>query len=237
MRIDVVDTGIGIAPELRERIFDEFVQGGGAPQSHVGGRGMGLGLAIVRRLAALLGHALELASMPGRGSRFSVVVPRAIARARRREARALPASPAPPAPAAAFAGRRIAVIDDDPAVVAAMRALFEAWGARVAGGDSVDAVMAELAGTSATPARGAGSAPDLIVADLRLANGQCGVDAVAELRAACGRTPPALIVSGDTGEDARSAVAAAGFTLLSKPLVAASLQSAAAAALEGMPLA
>jgi len=56
---------------------------------------------------------------------------------------------------------------------------------------------------------------------------------VAELRAACGRTPPALIVSGDLGEDARSAVAAAGFTLLSKPLVAASLQSAAALVLEG----
>jgi signal transduction histidine kinase len=233
VRIDVVDTGIGIAPELSERIFEEFVQGGGAPRSHVGGRGMGLGLAIVRRLAALLGHALELDSMPGRGSRFSVVVPRAIARARRREARALPASPAPPAPAAAFAARRIAVIDDDPAVVAAMRALFEAWGARVAGGDGVDAVMAELDGHERDAGSRAGSAPDLIVADLRLANGKCGVDAVAELRAACGRSPPALIVSGDLGEDARSAVAAAGFTLLSKPLVAASLQAAAAAAIEG----
>jgi two-component system, sensor histidine kinase len=233
VRIDVVDTGIGIAPELSERIFDEFVQGGSAPQSHVGGRGMGLGLAIVRRLAALLGHALELDSMPGRGSRFSVVVPQASARARRREARALPASPVTSTPAAVFAARRIAVIDDDPAVVAAMRALFEAWGARVAGGDSVASVMTELDGHQRGAGGPAGSAPDLIVADLRLANGRCGIDAVAELRAACGRTPPALIVSGDLGEDARSAVAAAGFTLLSKPLIAASLQSAAALAIEG----
>ena len=83
VRIDVVDTGIGIAPEFHERIFDEFVQAGAAPKSHAGGRGMGLGLAIVRRLAALLHHTLELSSVPERGSRFSVTAPRAVAQRHR----------------------------------------------------------------------------------------------------------------------------------------------------------
>jgi len=234
VRIDVVDSGVGIAPECRERIFDEFVQGGAAPKSHVGGRGMGLGLAIVRRLAALLGHTLDLASIPGRGSRFSVTVPRTTVRRRRGSEGVIPANPPGPV-AAAFAGRRVAVIDDDPAVVAAMRALFCAWGAGVAGGESVAAVVADLAACAGAGGDGDGDGdrgPDLIVAELRLAEGRCGLDAVAQLRAACGWQPPALIVSGDTGDDARAAVAAAGFTLLSKPLVASALHAAAAAALD-----
>jgi signal transduction histidine kinase len=231
VRIDVIDTGVGIAPEFRERIFDEFVQGGVAPKSHVGGRGMGLGLAIVRRLAALLGHALALSSIPGRGSRFSVTAPRAALRRRREGDGATPSAPRARAAAPAFAGRSVAVIDDDPAVVAAMRALFSAWGAGVAGGESVAAVVADMAACARRDDDG-DRGPDLIVADLRLADGRCGLDAVAQLRAACGRQPPALIVSGDTGDDARAAVAAAGFTLLSKPLVASALQAAAAAALE-----
>ncbi len=78
VRIDVIDTGVGIGDDDRARVFDEFVQLAAAPRHHAAGRGMGLGLAIVRRLAALLGHRIELASMPGRGSRFSIVVPRAI---------------------------------------------------------------------------------------------------------------------------------------------------------------
>jgi signal transduction histidine kinase/CheY-like chemotaxis protein len=228
VRIDVVDSGIGISREDRERIFDEFVQAAAAPRNHAGGRGLGLGLAIVRRLAALLGHRLELASTPGRGSRFSVEVPRAQARL----ARATTAAPPEPGNGAAlapsFAGRCVAVIDDDPAVVAAMRALFTAWGARVVGGENVPGVVGELR----TSSESAGE-PDLVVADLRLANGDCGIAAVTELAAVCGRRLPALIVSGDTAEDARNAVAAAGFTLLAKPLVAAALQAAALAALDG----
>jgi signal transduction histidine kinase len=233
VRIDVVDQGIGIPLEMRERIFDEFVQGGSAPQHHAAGRGLGLGLAIVRRLAALLGHRIELASVPGQGSRFSVVAPRAI-RARPDNRRtAQNATPNVSPIYADFAGRRVAVIDDDPAVVAAMRALFSAWGATVAGGENVDAAVAELVMMAKDP----GPAPpalDLIVADLRLADGQCGLDAVGRLREVIGVETPALIVSGDMEEDATASVYAAGFTLLSKPVMATALQSAASAALKGV---
>jgi len=232
VRVDVVDTGIGIAADSRERIFDEFVQADDPSRRHVEGRGLGLGLAIVRRLAALLGHPLELASIPGRGSRFSVAAPRVPAR------RLRTANPAAPEPAAmprtpqTFTGRRVAVVDDDPAVVAAMRALFGAWGAAVVGGEDAAAVIRELTPHASGDA-GTGGGPDLIVADLRLADGRCGLDAVVHLRSACGSTAPALIVSGDTGAVAQAAVAAAGYTLLSKPLVASVLHAAALEAIAG----
>ena len=77
VRIDVIDTGVGIAAADRARVFDEFVQLGGVPRNHASGRGMGLGLAIVRGIAGLLGHAIDMESAPGRGSRFSITVPRA----------------------------------------------------------------------------------------------------------------------------------------------------------------
>ena len=232
VRIDVVDSGIGIPHELRERVFDEFVQGGAAPGHARAGRGMGLGLAIVRRLAALLDHRIELASAPGRGSRFSVVAPRVAVHRLRVDTRRAGSLPAVPLPASApFTGRRVAVIDDDPAVIAAMRTLFAAWGASVAGGESAAAVAAECLVLGASDG-GRTWRPDLVVADLRLANGGCGLEAVKKLRAIGGCEAPALIVSGDTGEAARAAVAAAGLTLLPKPLLAATLQAAAARALD-----
>jgi signal transduction histidine kinase/ActR/RegA family two-component response regulator len=228
VRIDVVDSGIGIAPALRERIFEEFVQGGTAPRPSATGRGMGLGLAIVRRLAVLLGHTIEVASTPGRGSRFSIAVPRDSGSRSRPACAGGEAGAAEPARCTPFACRRVAVVDDDPAVVAAMRTLFEAWGARVIAGATAAAVLAE----AAADRREVPAEFDLIVADLRLGEGGCGLEAVAQILAAAPTAPAVLIVSGDTGEAARAAVAAAGFTLLAKPVVAATLQAAAIAALE-----
>src|SRR5690606_33014718 len=72
IRIDVIDTGPGIAPEHQAAVFDEFFQIANPGREYA--EGHGLGLSIVRRLVALLGHRLELQSTPGRGSRFSVVL-------------------------------------------------------------------------------------------------------------------------------------------------------------------
>ena len=200
VRIDVVDTGIGIAAPTCERIFDEFVQvAGAAPDEPRGGRGMGLGLAIVRRLCALLGHTLELASIRDRGSRFSIVVPRRAAsrpdtvarRHRRCRSRWAPVRrPAHP------------VIDDDPAVVAAMRALVHLARRKRCRRRGCGVGARRLARERRSASVGA----DLIVADLRLADGASGLDAVAALRNALGHCTPALIVSGDTGQAARAEV-------------------------------
>ncbi|MBK7744705.1 MAG: hybrid sensor histidine kinase/response regulator [Betaproteobacteria bacterium] len=225
VRIDVVDTGVGIAPGDRERVFGDFVQVSAAPRHHAGGRGMGLGLAIVRRLADLLDHRLELASATGRGSRFSILLP-VVAPAPAAAASAAPARVAVSEPRSAppFANCCIVAIDDDPAVLAAMRALFETRGGRV-----ITAVDAERAQQALDPSALAGI--DLIVADLRLAEGRSGVDEIARLRAAAGHAIPALIVSGDTGDPAPGEVRAAGLTLLPKPLVPAALEVAAIAAI------
>ena len=221
VRIDVVDTGIGIAPADRERVFDEFVQIG-AVTCRETGRGMGLGLAIVRRLCTLLDHPLALVSTLGLGSRFSVTAPRVALRRRRNE----------PAPAARdstgdvlssvrFAGRLVAIVDDDPVVVDAMCTLFASWGSRVAGGDDAPAVLAAIGADT----------PDLIVADLRLANGRSGITAIGDLRRAFGPTTAALIGSGDTTEAAREETRAAGITMLAKPVVAVALRATAEALL------
>ncbi len=217
VRIDVVDTSVGIAAADRGRIFDEFVQAAPTPR-HAAGRGMGLGLAIVRRLCTLLGHPLEVASTPGRGSRFSITVPRVAPRRRRADPSGGPTAGQPvPAPTTGFGGRRVVVIDDDPAVVSAMHALFASWGAEVVEGEETSAALAAL---GARPA-------DLIVADLRLGAGASGIDAIGRLREALGHRTPALVVSGDTSEAARGEARAAGIKLLSKPVVAAALRAAA----------
>jgi signal transduction histidine kinase/FixJ family two-component response regulator len=224
VRIDVVDTGVGIAPADRARVFEEFVQLAATPRHHAGGRGMGLGLAIVRGLAALLGHTVDMDSAPGRGSRFSITVPRATRAERRRDASATRCATS----SQALAGTRIVVVDDDPAVVDAMRALFASWRATAAGGDAAASALAALAAVDGR----AHSGVDLIIADLRLADGASGIDAIKQLRSRLGTETPALIVSGDTSASARAEVESAGIQLLLKPVVAGALREAAAAALQ-----
>ncbi len=226
VRIDVIDSGIGIAPADQERIFEDFVQVGGNANEMRRGHGLGLGLAIVRRLSTLLGHALELESAPGRGSRFSVLAP--LAPQHRARSRACDPGPAPVAAEAAselsLRGCHVVVIDDDPAVIAAMQALFATWGADVTAGRSSDEVRRELQ-QNRVPRT------DLIVADLRLAQGASGLNAIAEVRAAPGHDAPAIVVSGDTTDAARAEVAQAGIALLQKPVIAAELNAAAQRAL------
>ena len=218
--VDVVDTGIGIAPAHRQRIFEEFYQVQDGSRSADERRGMGLGLAIVRRFAALLGHEIVLTSHEGRGSRFRVLVRRAEctmaagSRVRRRV-------PTEPAAVRSFAGRVVAVIDDDAATVDAMRTLFETWDATVVSGDAIESAIASIGALERYP--------DLIVADLRLGGGRSGVDAVRRLRDELGMPIPAIIVSGDTGSDAEREAKSAGLMLLPKPVVGATLRATAIA--------
>ncbi|MGH8802361.1 MAG: ATP-binding response regulator, partial [Casimicrobiaceae bacterium] len=216
--IDVVDTGVGIAADQHERIYEEFYRIGAGEASSATHRGMGLGLAIVRRFAGLLAHDLCLDSRPGRGSRFRVLAtpintPR---RARRR----LPheASTGNPSREGALSGNLVAVVDDDPAAVDAMSTLLETWGAGVIGAGTLEALIAHLGVVERYP--------DLVVADLRLADGDSGIRAVKRLRDELGYPVPAIIVSGDTGTRADREARAAGLMLLRKPVVAATLQAA-----------
>ena len=221
VRVDVIDSGIGIADADSKRIFDEFVQLAGAPRNHAGGRGMGFGLAIVRRLAAICGHSIELASTPGRGSRFSVSVPRAPVFVRAKRSPRSPSRIEAP-PSRTLRGRRVVLVDDDPTVVSAMKALFASWDAVAIGSSDAAHAIATLADGEARD-----YTVDLIVADLRLADGKSGIDAILRLRARLGNDTPAIVVSGDTSPAAQAEVRAAGVKLLVKPVVAAALKEAA----------
>jgi len=206
--IDIIDTGIGIAPDDCEKVFEEFFQVHAEGRSAHGG--MGLGLAIVRRLAELLRHDVNVVSRVGRGSRFRIVAPAAPAS---RHATAGDGGPRPLRTPGCFALAEslVAVIDDDAAALDAMRVLFETWGAEVVGASDLPTLLAYVGARD--------RAPDLIVADLRLADGRSGVEAVHRLRDALEVWIPGLMISGDTTVEADSLARAAGLTLLPKPVV------------------
>jgi hypothetical protein len=160
----VADTGIGIAPEHCDRIFEEFYQVRSGRDTAAAPSGMGLGLAIVRRLAKLLGHDVALASRVGTGSCFRIAVPRAADAAHAFAGRA---SGIASAGRASLAGTLVAVVDDDPAAIDAMAALFSIWGAEVVGGRDARTLLDALGRCERYP--------DLVVADLRLGGGASGV--------------------------------------------------------------
>jgi len=219
LRVDVVDSGIGIGVAHHDRIFDEFYRADGRQGS--GGHGMGLGLAIVRRLAHLLDHSLTLKSEPGRGSRFSIAAPRAAdaaAREVRRGARDRDR-------ATALSGALIVVVDDEAAVVDGMRACFAQWGAVVLGAGSAEEALAAVGA--------AGAYPDLIVADYRLADGELGTSVIARLRDDLGMPTPALLVSGDASDEAIAAMRGSALQVLLKPVIPEELRVVAEGLLTG----
>ncbi|TPE52150.1 hybrid sensor histidine kinase/response regulator [Amaricoccus solimangrovi] len=208
LRFLICDTGPGIPPDRRAEIFDEFVRlehSPGTPQ------GMGLGLAIVERACALLDHPLSLDSEVGRGTRFGVSVPVAepATAAEEDEERGNHRGP--------LLDDLIAmVIENDDAVRAGMIALLEDWG-------TSPLEARDIAGAEAL-VDDLGTAPDVIIADYLLDDGETGLAAIQRLRAAHGPIP-AVIVSADRGTELRAAAAREDITLLHKPLELHRLQA------------
>ena len=207
--LEVWDTGRGIAPDQQEAIFEDFYQVDDAERT--GGAGLGLGLAIVRRLTALLEHPMTLWSEPGVGSVFRVQVPR-VATPRRLGVQLAAATP-PVDPAAAL----IVAIDDEVVVRTAMAELLSSWGHRVIPAASGEAALAALKD---------GATPDLIVCDFRLARGETGLQAIARLQAACGVRIPAILLTGETAPEKLREAQAGGYPLLHKPLAPGRLRAA-----------
>jgi signal transduction histidine kinase/CheY-like chemotaxis protein len=215
VRIAVSDTGPGIAELERERIFEEFYQAGNPERDR--SKGLGLGLAIVRRLAQLLGLEVQLESHTGRGSTFAVMLPRMD------EERAKPRPPNASAVenAETLAGAKVLVIDDELSVRVGMRVLLESWGCRVA----ACSCLAE-----AQPLLDDALDVDLIVADFRLPRHENGIETVRRLRERLGDVP-ALMVSGDTGPERLREAQASGLPFLHKPVSPEKLRETMLAAL------
>jgi signal transduction histidine kinase/ActR/RegA family two-component response regulator len=200
VRIDVIDSGPGIPEEEREHVFREFYQL--ANPEHDRSKGLGLGLAIVERLARLLDHRVEIASRAGRGSRFCLTV-----------TRGAPCSTAAPPEGIETGiprGTLVSLIDDDALAREAMRGLMSSWGCEVVAAASAAEAALKLAAYRRMP--------DLIVSDFRLAGGGTGLQAIAQLRSAFGAQIPACLVTGDTSTDVLREIECAGLHALTKPV-------------------
>jgi len=215
LRIEVHDTGPGIAEADQARIFGEFARGSAARP----GSGMGLGLSIVERACRHLGHAVGLVSQPGRGSVFSITVPRAEAPAGAGTGAAGTAGAGKLAEAGVQGGLDliVMVIENDPAVLHATTRRLEGWGASVLAAGSTGAALALM--------RDIGAPPDIILADYHLDDGDTGVEAIRALRAAAGTAIPAIMLTADRSKRLLRQGAEAGFTVLTKPVPLARLRA------------
>ena len=202
LRIEVWDTGPGVPQDQQQNIFGEFYRLG-APGGD-GGSGLGLGLAIVDRLCRLLDHSVLLTSILGKGSCFSVALPRVAARPEIGE------TPAPAHPLEDASDRKlVVVIDDDPLVLEGMGGLFRSWGYQLVAGTDDEA----LAGVADRD-----RPPDLIVSDHHLSSGKTGIEVIEGLRRTLSADIPAFLVSGDTSPELLRQARASGYHLLHKPV-------------------
>lgn len=211
--VQVLDTGIGIAPEEHEAIFAEFYQVGNVERDRT--KGLGLGLAIVARLSRLLDHPVSLRSALGRGSLFSVRVPRT-------EAAVQPRNWPRAGSVRHTTGAGVLVIDDDHDVRGALQSALSAWGYRVLLAASVDEALALAAADKEGIA--------CILADYRLPGGATGSDAIRRVEAMLARRCAAFLVTGDTSPDGIREATASGYPVLHKPLVPHQLEALVAAA-------
>lgn len=205
--IQVIDTGMGIPEMYQERIFEEYFQIDN-PERHRA-KGLGLGLTIVAREAALLGCRVKVASKPGRGACFSLRLP--VCTAAAETGTELPQG------TGAATRPLIALIDDDEVILGAMATLLEEWGMDVAPATDVEDLLTDL--------RALGRAPDVILSDYRLPGPRDGIGVIAYLRETLGADIPAALITGDTGADAIETINASGYTLLHKPLKPARLRA------------
>lgn len=206
LRIEVWDTGIGVAPDQQERIFEEFYQVGNSARDR--SRGIGLGLAIVRRTASVLGEAVTLKSRPGRGSCFAIELPLNLAP---RQAQA-----PQPVLERPLSGQVVWVVEDDVLLRGALGEMLASWGAHPQCWPHSEALLDDLPDLLAA---GTDALPDTLITDYRLP-GLSGLQLAQRLSAqlqAQGRSLKTLIISGDTDPTEIARLSASGQDVLAKP--------------------
>jgi len=209
LRLEVWDTGRGIPADRLDSIFLEFNQldvGRAADR-----KGVGLGLAIVERIARILEHKVEVRSLPGRGSMFSIQVPIG-------EQVPLPIHQAVPQPSTGnpLPGRRLLVLDNEVSILESMSALLSQWGCEVVTATDESGALLALQGR----------APELILADFHLDHGVIGCDVIRHLREHFAAAIPAVIITADRSDQCRRALQRLGAPLLNKPVKPGKLRAA-----------
>jgi len=209
MRLDVIDTGIGFNKDQHRLLFAEFSRlERGARMA----QGLGLGLSIVQRLVAALGLTLELDSMEGRGSRFSLFLP--LTRTIRPSAEP---SPAPADSHFGTQGLKVLCVDNERAIIEAMEGLLTHWGCDVRSALSLKQIDKEQLLE--------GWYPDLVLMDYHL-DQTSGLDAIEWLRHNLGGHLPAALVTADRSPAVRALAEERGIAVVTKPVKPAALRAA-----------
>ncbi|MDH3196543.1 MAG: PAS-domain containing protein, partial [Hyphomicrobiales bacterium] len=206
--LEILDTGMGIAISDQKVIYREF------QRLDAGARaapGLGLGLSIVERISKVLNHPVRLNSVPGRGSRFSVELPRSFT---------LPETAPKPeistAVAGMIAGIAVLCIDNDEKILSGMQALLSGWGAQVLSARNAREAVKQL--------RRLAIVPDIMLVDYHLDEG-IGPTAVAEIRWKLGDHIPAVLITADRSSEVAAVAKKAGMRILHKPLKPAALRA------------
>jgi len=213
-RVEIWDTGCGIPENQTEKVFEEFHRGVATSESMLSGGGLGLGLAIVQRMADTLGYRVTLKSRLGKGTVFRIDMPAGTF---------LTAKPAVSAAEVetprgyGLFGAKVLLVENDVNVLDSMRTLLERWQCSVRIASTTVQAMGTLGDTDWVP--------DIVIADQHLDEGDLGTSTIAEARAYVGRAIPALVVTADPSDLIVRATAERGIELMHKPVKPAQLRA------------
>ncbi len=208
IRICVYDTGVGIPPEDLKLIFEAYYQSSNPGISQASG--MGLGLSIVDRIAALLSLELHVISKPGTGSMFAVDVPVG-------DARKIVDSSHIATVADNLGEKTIVVVDDSPDVLNSMKANIDRWGCRAVFATDGSQALVELISTD--------QLPDAIISDYHLGNGEKGFDVIDQIRQEFTHDIFTVLMTSDPDPKIRELSRQKGHAYLTKPLNMAKLRA------------
>jgi CheY-like chemotaxis protein len=201
IRLEVWDSGVGIALDQVPHIFQEYYQGEHGTERG----GFGLGLAIVRRMGKMLDHRIDVRSTPGKGTGFSIEVPRGNSNRDAAERAQTPGFVR-----ADFPGT-ILVVEDETTVRSSLRRVLKTRGIEAIVVATADEALARIGRQEIRP--------DLLICDYNLRGSPNGVDTVKALRAALAWIVPAIVMTGDIRSEVVDSVAAHGIPILTKPFL------------------
>lgn len=202
--VEVWDTGVGIAKQDQEKIFEEFER---LPGSSSGNQGLGLGLSIAQRIAHLLGHKISVKSDIGKGSVFRIAIP---AGEPQQEVVNTKTVSDPH-----LGGLNVLCVDNEPAILAGMQSLLKQWGCQVTIATDLGQALNNWSQSKI---------PDLILADYHL-DIETGLDVLEALSYHWNQKLTAIVISADNSDKLIEQVSQAGFLYLSKPVHPAALRN------------
>jgi signal transduction histidine kinase len=213
-RIEIWDTGCGIPEDKAEKVFEEFYRGVAVHDGGLSGHGLGLGLAIVQRMGETLGYGIGFRSKVNRGTVFHIDMPPGTL------------ASAAPEPVAGevdeprgygLFGARVLLVENDPAVTAAMEAMLQSWKCEVRSASTLTQTMDYLNDTAWIP--------DIVIADQHLDDGELGVSIIHAVREHLMRPVPALMVTADPDIAIAKAAKTSGIELMRKPVKPAQMRA------------